>query len=175
MCLYCKISWLHPRERWSVLFHFRARNGQHKILLSRFFNEDETGTTIWQHKNSKFVGLKVRRWVAGLSWAERGAPVTVVTCISAPSQFAPPLLVFPRKNVRSELLDGAHHGTIGICHISGRIQAKSFTQWFRHFFSCQSYERWPSRFMVRRRPDPDEERGLQHFCSNSLLTTAFNA
>ncbi|KAJ4446410.1 hypothetical protein ANN_13106 [Periplaneta americana] len=47
--------------------------------------------------------------------------------------FVPPLIVFPRKNMQAELMDGTPPGSIHACHISGWIQADIFTQWFRHF------------------------------------------
>jgi hypothetical protein len=104
-----------------------------KFSPNRIFNVDETGITIEQHKSSKVVGPKGKRQVASLSSAERGTLIMVVTCMSASGQFVPPLLLFPRKNVKSELLDGPPPGTIGTCHTSGWIQTQSFTQWFTHF------------------------------------------
>uniref|UniRef100_A0A1Y1N7V7 DDE-1 domain-containing protein n=1 Tax=Photinus pyralis TaxID=7054 RepID=A0A1Y1N7V7_PHOPY len=47
--------------------------------------------------------------------------------------YVPPMLVFPRKNMKSELLDGAPPGTIAKCHPSGWIQQDLFTAWFHHF------------------------------------------
>jgi hypothetical protein len=61
-----------------------------KLSLSRIFNVDETVIAIVLHKSSKVDGLKGKRQVASLSSAERGALVTVVTCMSASGQFVPP-------------------------------------------------------------------------------------
>lgn len=102
---------------------------------NKLFNVDETGITIVQHKTSKVVGLKGKRQVASLSSAERGALITVVTCMSASGQYVPPMLVFPRKNMKAELMDGAPAGSIAACHVSGWIQCESFTKWLEHFIS----------------------------------------
>jgi hypothetical protein len=40
--------------------------------------------------------------------------VTVVTCRSVP-----PRLVFPRSNMKAELLDGAPPGSVAACHKGG--------------------------------------------------------
>lgn len=53
--------------------------------------------------------------------------------MNAAGHYVPPLIVFPRKNMQAELMDGTPPGSIHACHISGWIQADIFTQWFRHF------------------------------------------
>ncbi|CAH2092167.1 unnamed protein product [Euphydryas editha] len=78
---------------------------------NKIFNVDETGISIVQHKVRKIITAK------------------------ASGQFIPPLMVFPRKNMKAELLDGAPPGTIGGCHPSGWIQPELFTKWLRHFVS----------------------------------------
>lgn len=102
---------------------------------NKIFNVDETGITTVQHKVRKILTMKGKREVHKLSSAERGALVTIVTCMSASGQFIPPLMVFPRKNMKAELLDGAPPGTIGGCHPSGWIQPELFTKWLIHFMS----------------------------------------
>lgn len=102
---------------------------------NKIFNVDETGITVVQHKTTKIIGLKGKRKIASLSSSERGALVTAVMCMSAAGQFVPPMLVFPRKNMKAELLDDAPPGTIAACHPSGWIQAEIFTKWVAHFIS----------------------------------------
>ena len=55
----------------------------------------------------------------------------VVTYMNATGMHVPPLLVFPRSNMKTELLDGAPPGSIAACHKAGWIQNDSFTQWFK--------------------------------------------
>ncbi|CAK1554374.1 unnamed protein product [Leptosia nina] len=57
--------------------------------------------------------MKGKKAFHKLSSAERGALITIVTCMSASGQFIPPLMMFPRKNMKAELLNGAPPGTIG--------------------------------------------------------------
>ena len=102
---------------------------------NRIYNCDETGISIVQHRNTKVIALKGKRSVASLTSAERGCLITVVVCMNAAGHYVPPLIVFPRKNMQAELMDGTPPGSIHACHISGWIQSDIFTQWFRHFIS----------------------------------------
>jgi hypothetical protein len=53
--------------------------------------------------------------------------------MSASGIFVPPLLVFPRKNMKLELLNGTLPSTIGVCHPSGWMQLEIFAKCFQHF------------------------------------------
>jgi hypothetical protein len=99
----------------------------------RIFNVDETGITTVQHKHSKVIAAKGKKQVAAIKSSERGNLVTIVTCMNAAGTFVPPLIVFPRKNMKEELMNGAPAGSISACHPSGWIQTHIFTQWFDHF------------------------------------------
>lgn len=99
----------------------------------RIYNCDETGISIVQHKHTKVIGMKGKRQISALQAAERGCLVTVVTCFSAAGHYVPPLIIFPRKNMKLELMNGAPPASIYACHPSGWIQTELFTQWLRHF------------------------------------------
>lgn len=100
---------------------------------SRVYNCDETGITVVQHKHTKVIGLKGKKQIGALQAAERGALITVVTCMNPAGHFIPPLIIFPRKNMKQELMDGTPLGSISACHPSGWIQSDLFTEWFKHF------------------------------------------
>ncbi|XP_039300711.1 tigger transposable element-derived protein 6-like, partial [Nilaparvata lugens] len=100
----------------------------------KVFNVDETGITVVQHKVRKIVAMKGKKSVHKLS-AERGALVTVVMCMSASGSFVPPLMIFPRKLMKNELMDGAPPGAIGAANESGWITSDLFEKWFQHFIS----------------------------------------
>jgi hypothetical protein len=100
---------------------------------ARLYNCNKTGITIVQHKHPKILGLKGKRQISSAQSAVRGSLVTVVTCLSPTGNFVPPLLVFPRKYVKQELMSGTPPGTTHACHFSGWIQSEIFTQWFLHF------------------------------------------
>lgn len=101
----------------------------------RVYNVDETGITTVQSKVARVITLKGKKQVGAVTAAERGALVTVVTCMNAAGGFVPPLFVFPRKNMKAELLDGAPAGSIAECHPSGWIQSHIFTRWMQHFIN----------------------------------------
>ncbi|KAJ8887868.1 hypothetical protein PR048_014086 [Dryococelus australis] len=65
--------------------------------------------------------------------AERRAVITTVTCMVAIGNFVPPLFVFPRKNMKAELMDGTFTGSLMACHISGWIQIDIFSKLFDSF------------------------------------------
>ena len=71
---------------------------------ARLYNCNKTGITILQHKRTKILVLKGKRQITSLQSAERGFLVTVVTCMSPTGHFIPLLLVFPRKNMKEELI-----------------------------------------------------------------------
>lgn len=104
-----------------------------KFNPTRLFNVDETGVTIVQHKTSQIIGKKGKRQIATLSSAERGHLITVVTCMSASGQHMPPKIIWPRKNMKMELMNGTPPGCTYSCHESGWIQSDSFTEWFMEF------------------------------------------
>jgi len=77
---------------------------------ARLYNCDETGIKIVQHKRTKILALKGKRQITSLQSAERGSLVTIVTCMSPIGPFIPPLHVFPRNNVKEELMSGSPPG-----------------------------------------------------------------
>jgi hypothetical protein len=102
---------------------------------NRLYNCVETGVSIVQHRNTKVIAVKGKKAVASLTSTEHGCLITVVTCMNAAGCYVPPLVVFPRKNMQIELMDGTPPGSTYACHISGWIQTDIFTQWFRQFIS----------------------------------------
>jgi len=100
---------------------------------ARLYNCDKTGITIIQHKHTKILGLKGKRKISSLQSAERGSLVTVVNCMSPTGHFIPSSLVFPRKNMKQELMNGTPPGSIHACHPSWWIQSEIFSHWFLHF------------------------------------------
>nr|CAH7719070.1 unnamed protein product [Callosobruchus chinensis] len=67
----------------------------------RVFNVDETGITIVQHKHSKVISLKGKKQISTLTSAERGKLITIITCMNASGVYIPPVLIFPRKNMKA--------------------------------------------------------------------------
>jgi len=107
---------------------------------ARPYNCDETGITIVQHKHTKILRLKGKRQISSLQSAERGSLVTVVKRMSPAGQFIPPLLVFPRKYMKPELMNGTPPGSIHACHFSGWTQSRFSTSGF--FIPSNIQSRW---------------------------------
>jgi hypothetical protein len=82
--------------------------------------------------------MRGKKEVKSLTSAERENLITVVTCMSASGTYVPPLTVFPKKNMKQELMNGAPVGSISTCHPSGWIQKDIFTKWFDHFLRFES-------------------------------------
>lgn len=112
-------------------------HSKHKFTADRIFNVDETGLTIVQNRMPEVVGLKgeKKKQIGALTSAERGSLVTVIPCMSASGTFVPPLVIFPRKNMNAQLVNGAPPGSVGVYHPSGWVQLNIFTKWMEHFVS----------------------------------------
>jgi hypothetical protein len=53
--------------------------------------------------------------------------------MNATGTCVPPLIVFPRKNTKEELMDGDPVGSVLAFHPSGWVQMDIFTKWLNHF------------------------------------------
>lgn len=75
-----------------------------RLFLSVYFKRIQILPTV--------ILLKGKRQVGAIT-ASKGSPlVTIITGMNAAGRFVPPMLVFPRKNIKQELVDGAPPGTI---------------------------------------------------------------
>lgn len=107
----------------------------HKLTPSRIVNCDEMGLTTVPKSHQKIIATKGRRQVGTLTSAERGQLVTAEICIGADGSYMPPMLIFPRKRIQPELMDGAPPGAWAECHTSGWIQTDIFMSWFKRFIT----------------------------------------
>lgn len=107
----------------------------HKFPPNRIYNVDESALSTVQ-RPQKILATTGRKQVGCLTSAERGSHLTVVCCMNAAGTYVPPCMIFPRKNMKNELLDEAPTGTIGIAQETGWMNADIFVKWLRHF---QSY------------------------------------
>ncbi|KAJ4446582.1 hypothetical protein ANN_13279 [Periplaneta americana] len=136
---------------------------------NRLYNCYETGLTVVQHKVNKVVSLKCKRQVGSVSSAVRGSLVTAVTCMSAAGHFLSPLFVFPRVNMKAEILDGTPNGSLAVCHKSSWIQNESFPLVafmlpFKTYYA-QAIEQWHKQ---------NAGRVVTHYQVGILLGEAFN-
>ena len=116
--------------RFFDIYDSEQRKVNHKA--HRIFIVDETRITSVQYRHSKFVSMRVKKEEASPTTAERRNLITVVACMNATGTYLPTVIVFPRKNTKEELMDGALAASISACHPSGWIQKVMFTNWFDH-------------------------------------------
>lgn len=105
-----------------------------KFKPHRVYNADESGLSTVQ-KPQKILATTGRKQVGVLTSAERGINTTVVCCANAIGTFVPPMMIFPRKNMKKELVDGAPAGTLGVAQQSGWMTTEIFLKWMKHFQS----------------------------------------
>lgn len=108
---------------------------EHKFAGNRIYNCDETGVSIVPKSKCKILALKGRKQVGALTSAERGATITVEVCFSATGNYIPPMMIFPRKRMKPELMVNAPEGAWGVCSDSGWITAELFLGWFKKFIT----------------------------------------
>jgi hypothetical protein len=100
---------------------------------SRLYDLDETGIRVVQHKHIKVVCLEGKRQIAAPQAAERGALISILPRMSPVGHYIPPLVIFPRNNMKLETMHGIPAAIIHNCHPSGWIQTDIFTDCFRHY------------------------------------------
>jgi hypothetical protein len=103
------------------------------IILQDFTTAMKPASLLYSTNTQKCLELKGRHQISSLQSAEWGSLVTLVTCMSPTGHFVSPFPVFPRKNMKQELINDTTPGSIHTCHPSGWIQNENFIQWFLHF------------------------------------------
>ena len=104
----------------------------HEYLPSKVWNMDETGITS-VHQPGKVVASKGVRQVAKMTSGEGGATVTVICAVSAAGAYLPPFIIFPRKRMVDQLMQGAPPQSVGHASASGWTDAGLFLKWMEHF------------------------------------------
>ncbi|KAJ3655894.1 hypothetical protein Zmor_015002 [Zophobas morio] len=100
---------------------------------NQIWNVDESGLSTVPSKNAKIIATKGRKQVGILSSAERGQHLTVVCCMNPLGIYIPPAFIFPRKNMKQELLDHAPTGSTGFTQEKGWMTGDIFLKWLKHF------------------------------------------
>ncbi|XP_015435159.1 PREDICTED: uncharacterized protein LOC107190790 [Dufourea novaeangliae] len=108
---------------------------EHSFPSHRIFNVDETSLSTVPTKNTKVFAKTGRKQVARVTSSERGDTTTAVLCMSASGNFIPPMLIFRRVRMKTELMDGAPPGSAYACNASGWMKLEVFAQWFEHFLT----------------------------------------
>ena len=99
----------------------------HKFECHDIYNVDETGCTTVSAPENIVAGKGVKQ-VGSITSAERGQLVTAVYGINAAGSVVPPMLIFPRKNVREHFTKGAPQGVLGVqIQVVGSTRTYSWT------------------------------------------------
>ncbi|XP_055956300.1 uncharacterized protein LOC130012422 [Patella vulgata] len=93
---------------------------------------DETGLTT-VHKPPKVIADRKTKQVGQVTSAERGILTTMIGVVNALGNYLPSMLIFPRVNFKSHMLNGSPTGTIGAANPSGWTSREIFVQWLNHF------------------------------------------
>ncbi|XP_023310354.1 uncharacterized protein LOC111691547 [Anoplophora glabripennis] len=106
---------------------------KYKLGPDRIYNCGETAISSVSKTKFKIISRRGRKQVGSLSSAERGQTVTVKICVSAAGSYMPPMLIFPRKRMKAELLNNSAPGTTSHCNASGWMTTDVFVSWFKSF------------------------------------------
>lgn len=95
------------------------------VTGAQIFNLDETGITT-VHKVPKVIAAKGVKQIGQVTSRERGELVTMCCAISASGTAIPPVFIFPRKNFRDLMMNGAPEGSLGLAYQSGWMTSENF-------------------------------------------------
>lgn len=107
---------------------------------TRLYSLDETGTTTVQ-KPKKVLASKTSRQLNKVTSAERGTLVTTCCIVSAIGNALPPAMIFPRKNFKPYMTNGAPPGTLGLAQPTGWMTGDMFLEVLKHFIKMTSSTR----------------------------------
>lgn len=102
---------------------------------SRVYNLDETSTSTVQNSR-KLVSPKGCKQVHQVKTAERGVSVTTSVIIGAHGTVLPPVMIFPRKVFKSNMIINAYPGTLGLANDKGYNTKETFVDIMNHFIKC---------------------------------------
>jgi hypothetical protein len=128
-------------DQW--LSFFKSTNPQwtpFNITLQEFTTVTKPASLLYS-TTAKILGLKGKHKISSLQSAERGSLVTAVTFISPTGHFIPPLLLFPRQNMKQELMNGIPPELIHLYHHLGWIESEIFSSGFFILSNTQSQQK----------------------------------
>lgn len=112
--------------------NLRRTMERHNFTVNQIYNCDETSVTT-VHKPPKILAPCGKKQVGKITSAERGTLVTMCATICANGTFVPPFFIFPRKNFRPHMLNGAPPGSVGVANPTGWMTAANFEEFINHF------------------------------------------
>lgn len=101
------------------------------FTVRQILNCDETSVTT-VHRPPKVVAPCGQRQVGKVTSAKRGTLVTMCATNCANGTYVPPFFIFPRKNLKPHMLNGAPPGSKGAAHPSGWMTGTNFVEYLKH-------------------------------------------
>ena len=112
----------------------------HKFECHDIYNVDEMGCTTVSAPENIVTGKGVKQ-VGSITSAERGKLVTAVYGINAAGSVVPPMLIFPRKNVREHFTKGGPPRCIWGANSSGWVNEDLFLDYLNYFIRHTRYSK----------------------------------
>lgn len=91
-----------------------------------------------QFRNQRVFASKSSRQLKKVTSAKRGPLETTCCIVSATGTALPPVMVFPRKNIKTHMLTGEPSGTLGLAQPTGWMTSELFADVMRHFVKMNS-------------------------------------
>jgi len=111
-----------------------------RYTRSRIFNADESGIPLC-HRPGKRIAVRGQKHVI-VNTSGNKTQITILACVSASGCYIPPVVVFKRKGLTEDLIDGEVPGTIYGMSKSGWMDGELFPLWFRcHFLKYAPSDR----------------------------------
>ncbi|KAK9717064.1 hypothetical protein QE152_g24360 [Popillia japonica] len=112
----------------SIFFNnLRSVIEKYGFTVRQILNCDETSVTT-VHRPPKVVAPCGQRQVGKVTSAKRGTLVTMCATNCANGTYVPPFFIFPRKNLKPHMLNGAPPGSKGAAHPSGWMTGTNFVK-----------------------------------------------
>lgn len=99
---------------------------------TRIFNLYETSTTTVQ-KPQRVLAPLGRKSIGKVTSGERETLVTTCCIVSASGNFLPPVMIFPRKYFKSNMIKNTPAGTLGLATPTGWMNGTLFPEVIKHF------------------------------------------
>ncbi|XP_034945045.1 uncharacterized protein [Chelonus insularis] len=107
---------------------------QNSITASRIYNVGEVSITTAATRQSQILTTKNTKQIRNFNLVDE-EQVTTILCFSSTGYYVPPLFIFPRVQMKAELLVGFPPDSVVVCHPTGLIQSEIFVEWLQHFIS----------------------------------------
>lgn len=105
---------------------------KYHIPPTRIYNADKTRTTTVQRPSRIYAKSGQKRVGFLTSW-ERGRTTTAMCVFSASGVYVPPMFIFCRKRMSSNLKKNGPPGASYMCSDNGWMIEELFVEWLKHF------------------------------------------